>query len=203
MEKRRIGVFGGTFNPVHNGHINLVKNYRNMLSLDEIIVIPTNIPPHKANLNVIDSQDRIAMLNLAFEDEKYVSVSDIEIAAGGTSYTILTIEKLKETYPNDELFLLVGGDMFLCFESWREYKRILSLCTVCTAPRQKDEILKLIRYQEKIDPSRENSIILDSPVLELSSSEIREKITDKTFLRDFVPQKVFEYILKKGLYEND
>lgn len=203
MEKRRIGVFGGTFNPVHNGHINLVKNYRNMLSLDEIIVIPTNIPPHKANLNVIDSQDRIAMLNLAFEDEKYVSVSDIEIAAGGTSYTILTIEKLKETYPNDELFLLVGGDMFLCFESWREYKRILSLCTVCTAPRQKDEILKLIRYQEKIDPSRENTIILDSPVLELSSSEIREKITDKTFLRGFVPQKVFEYILKKGLYEND
>ena len=203
MEKRRIGVFGGTFNPVHNGHINLVKNYRNMLSLDEIIVIPTNIPPHKANLNVIDSQDRIAMLNLAFEDEKYVSVSDIEIAAGGTSYTILTIEKLKETYPNDELFLLVGGDMFLCFESWREYKRILSLCTVCTAPRQKDEILKLIRYQEKIDPSRENTIILDSPVLELSSSEIREKITDKTFLKGFVPRKVYEYILKKGLYEND
>lgn len=203
MEKRKIGVFGGTFNPVHNGHVNLVKNYRNMLSLDEIIVIPTNIPPHKANLNVISSQDRIEMLNLAFENEKYVSVSDIEIVAGGTSYTILTIEKLKKIYPDDELFLLIGGDMFLCFDSWREYKKILSLCKVCTAPRENDELEKLLEYQLKIDPLKERTIVLNSPVLQLSSSQIREKISDREALKTFVPEKVFEYIIKKGLYKND
>ena len=132
----KIGVFGGTFNPIHNGHIRLAELYHKELGLDKIIVIPTNIPPHKSAENVVSSVDRLNMLNLAFEQYPFVEISDIELNMSGKSYTVNTISALKEIYPNDDLYLIVGGDMFLCFESWREYKKILSMCTLCSAPRE-------------------------------------------------------------------
>ncbi len=200
--RRKIGIFGGTFNPVHNGHLRLAKMYYNELCLDEIIVIPTNIPPHKDVDNSISSEDRLHMLELAFKDLSYVTVSDIELRSEGKNYTILTLEKLLKIYPDDELFLIVGGDMFLCFEEWKEYKKILSSCTVCTAPREKGEIQKLLEYQNKIDPQKKCTIVLNAPVLELSSSEIRSKAAQKTGLKELVPEDVFEYIVEKGLYND-
>ncbi len=201
--KRKIGIFGGTFNPIHNGHIKLVETYFNELDLDEILVIPTNIPPHKTIDKVVSSKDRMEMLELAFGDFPYVTVSDIELLAGGKSYTILTLQRLLEIYPDDELFLIIGGDMFLCFEDWKEYKKIFSVCTVCTAPREQGEIKKLLAYQDKIDPQKRNTIVLNAPVLELSSSEIRSKAKKQKELENLVPKKVFEYIVKKGLYNDD
>ncbi len=199
----KIGVFGGTFNPVHNGHVRLAKLYLEKLELDKLIVIPTNIPPHKTVSNVVDSPDRLNMLRLAFEDFPNVEVSDIELKMSGKSYTVNTISALKELYPNDELYLIVGGDMFLCFESWREYKKILSMCTLCTAPREIGEFNALKEYQKKIDPDNNNTIILDADVLVLSSSEIREKIKNDADLDNLLPEKALEYINQKGLYKND
>ncbi len=199
----KIGVFGGTFNPVHNGHIHLAELYHKELGLDKIIVIPTNIPPHKAADNVVSSFDRVNMLKLAFEDHSFVEISDIELNMSGKSYTVNTISSLKKIYPSDELYLIVGGDMFLCFEGWREYKKILSMCTLCTAPREIGEFNALKEYQKKIDPENKNTIILDAEVLVLSSSEIREKIKNSAVLNDLLPEKVLEYINQKGLYKND
>ena len=202
-KERKIGVFGGTFNPIHNGHIKLAETYYKALDLDEVIVIPTAIPPHKAVNNEVSSQDRLEMVKLAFEGYPYVNVSDIEILAGGKSYTILTLKKLKELNPNSKFFLIIGGDMFLCFEEWKQYRDILSICTVCTAPREEGELLKLLEYQKRIDPQKQCTIVLDIPVLEVSSTEIRTKIENKQQLKSLVPVKVFEYIVKKGLYNND
>ncbi len=199
--ERKIGIFGGTFNPVHNGHIKLVKSYYNALNLDEILVIPTNIPPHKTAQNMVSTQDRLEMLSLAFKNLSYVSVSDIEIKSGGKSYTILTLNKLKKIYPKDKLYLIIGGDMFLCFEEWKRYKDIFSLCTVCTAPREYGELGKLLEYQNKIDPNKECTVVLDAPILELSSSEIRSKISDLNVLKKLVPETVFKFICEKGLYK--
>lgn len=201
--KQKIGIFGGTFNPVHNGHLQLVEVYYNALSLDKVLVIPTNIPPHKSAKEIASSEDRMNMLNLAFKDCPYVSVDDIELRAGGKSYTILTLEKLREIYPDDEFFLIIGGDMFLCFEEWKEYQKILSICTVCTAPRETGEIKKLVEYQKKLDPDKEKTIILDTPVLEVSSSEIRSKTFNQKQMENLVPKNVFQYIVQKGLYNND
>lgn len=201
--KRKIGVFGGTFNPIHNGHINLVESYYNELELDEILVIPTNIPPHKTVDSEVSSRDRLKMLELAFKEFPYVTVSDIELLAGGKSYTILTLQKLLEIYPDDKLFLIIGGDMFLCFEQWKEYKKILSICTVCTAPREQGELKKLLEYQNIIDPQKRHTIVLNAPILELSSSQIRSKAKNQKELHNLVPKKVFEYIVKKGLYNDD
>ena len=202
-KERKIGIFGGSFNPVHNGHIKLAKSYYDALELDELLVIPTNISPHKSVDKPTSAEDRVNMLQLAFKDMPYVTVSDIELKLGGKSYTVLTLAELKKLYPNDKLFLIVGGDMFLCFDKWFEYEKILSMCTVCTAPREKDEILKLLVFQDKLDPLREHTIVLDASVLEVSSSEIRSKIENKQELKNLVPQEVFEYIVEKGLYNND
>lgn len=202
-KERKIGIFGGSFNPVHNGHIKLAKTYYDALELDELLVIPSNIPPHKSVEKPTSAEDRMNMLRLAFRDVPYVTVSDIELRLGGKSYTVLTLTELKKLYPNDKLYLIVGGDMFLCFDTWREYEKILSMCTLCAAPREEGEILKLLAYQEKLDPSKEHTIVLDASVLEVSSSEIRSKLQNKQELKDLVPNEVFEYIVEKGLYNND
>jgi nicotinate-nucleotide adenylyltransferase len=199
----KIGVFGGTFNPVHNGHIRIAKLYFEKLGLDKLIVIPTNIPPHKTVSDMVDSADRLNMLRLAFEDCPNVEISDIEINISGKSYTVNTISALKELYPNDELYLIVGGDMFLCFESWKEYKKILSMCTLCTAPREVGEYAALKEYQLKLDPELKTTVILNSEVLVLSSSEIRKKIKNGAELGNLLPKKALEYINHKGLYKND
>ena len=199
----KIGVFGGTFNPIHNGHIKLLKLYYKELGLDKIIVIPTNIPPHKAAENVADSIDRLNMLNLAFCEFPYVEISDIELKMSGKSYTVNTLTELKKLYPEDELYLIVGGDMFLCFETWKDYEKILSMCTLCSAPREIGEYTALKECQKKLDPNKSSTILLDSEVLVLSSSEIREKIKTNSDLDKLIPQKVLEYINQKGLYKND
>ena len=199
----KIGVFGGTFNPIHNGHIKLLNLYYKELGLDKIIVIPTNIPPHKTAENVVNSADRINMVKLAFEDCPYVEVSDIELKMSGKSYTVNTITALKSIYPDDELYLIVGGDMFLCFDKWREYRKILSMCILCSAPREIGGYNALKDYQSKLDPEKKCTRLLDSEVLVLSSSEIREKIKSKIDLDNLLPKKVLEYINKKGLYKND
>ena len=199
----KIGVFGGTFNPIHNGHIKVLNLYHKELGLDKIIVIPTNIPPHKTAENVVDSTDRISMLSLAFEECPYVEISDIELKMSGKSYTVNTITALKSIYPDDELYLIVGGDMFLCFETWKDYKHILLMCTLCSAPREIGEYNALKEYQKKLDPEKSCTLLLDSEVLVLSSSEIREKIKSGIDLDSLLPQKVLEYINQKGLYKND
>lgn len=200
---RKIGVFGGSFNPVHNGHIRLAELYHKNLGLDKLIVIPANIPPHKTADNLVNSEDRLAMLTLAFEPISYAEISDIELKCSGTSYTVNTISALKEQYPEDELYLIVGGDMFLYFENWKDYKKILSMCTLCTAPREVGEYDKLVEYQKKIDPALQRTKILNTSVLVVSSSEIREKINSSNQIDNLIPQKVKQYIIEKGLYKNE
>lgn len=200
--RHRIGIFGGTFNPVHNGHIRLTEHYRKALHLDRLIVIPTNIPPHKTVQNMASAADRYEMLKLAFSPYQDVCVSDMELLAGGKSYTINTLTQLRLQYPQDELFLIIGGDMFLCFDAWREYRKILSMCRVCTAPREQGELEALLSYQKKIDPEEKCTLVLDAPVFVLSSSLIRHQVRDGEDISGLVPLKVERYILEKGLYQS-
>lgn len=199
-KKRKIGIFGGTFNPVHNGHIRLAEMFYNELKLDMILVIPTCIPPHKDVNFTVSSQDRWRMLKLAFEDYSWAVLSDIELKSNQKNYTIDTLNKLFKIYPDDEFYLIVGGDMFLSFETWKEYKKVLSVCKVCTAPREKEELDKLYNYQNVIDPEHKNTIILSAPILEISSTDIRDKIDS---FKNQIPFNVYKYILKNGLYKND
>ena len=121
----RTGIFGGTFNPIHNGHIKLARAYRSELELDRMLVIPTRIPPHKVSTELADGKDRLQMCRLAFAGQPEFEVSDIELCRTEPSYTVDTLEALHARWPEDELFLLTGSDMFLTFERWRRYREIL------------------------------------------------------------------------------
>lgn len=189
----KIGLFGGTFNPVHTGHVKLVENFKEKLNLDKVLVIPTAQPPHKEAKELVSSEDRINMLKLAFGS--LAEVSDIEISRGGKSYTVLTLEELKNFYKDDELYFLVGSDMLLSFRRWYRWEDILSMCTLCATDRNNEESCK------ETDPDFfEKIIFCDFEKTVVSSSEVREKLEKGEDVSHLVPEKVLNYIKEKGLY---
>lgn len=189
----KIGIFGGTFNPVHKGHVNLVKNFKEKLNLDKVLVIPTGTPPHKQAKELASSEDRINMCKLAFGN--LAEVSDIEIARGGKSYTVETLEALKEIYKDDDFYFLVGSDMLLSFKRWYRWEDILSMCTLCATDRNYEETCKDADgdFFEKI-------IFCDFDKTVVSSSEVRQKLTKGEDVSHLLPQEVEIYIKEKGLY---
>ncbi len=189
----KIGLFGGTFNPVHNGHVNLVKNFKEKLNLDKVLVIPTATPPHKQAKNLASAEDRINMCKLAFGS--MAEVSDIEISRGGRSYTVETLEELKKIYKEDDFYFLVGSDMLLSFKRWYRWEDILSMCTLCATDRNNEESCR------DADEDFFNKIIFcDFDKFVISSSEIREKINLKEDISSLIPKEVMDYINEKGLY---
>lgn len=189
----KIGLFGGTFNPVHNGHINLVKNFKEKLSLDKVLVIPTAVPPHKQAEGLVSSEDRLNMCRLAFGI--LAEVSDVEIARGGRSYTVETLEELKKIYKDDDLYFLVGSDMLLSFRRWYRWEDILTMCTLCATDRDNEETCR-----DADEDFFSKIIFCDFPKTVVSSSEVREKLSDGTDVSDLVPEEVVKYIREKGLY---
>lgn len=189
----KIGLFGGTFNPVHTGHVKLVENFKEKLGLDKVLVIPTAQPPHKEAKELVSAEDRINMCKMAFGS--LAEVSDIEISRGGKSYTVLTLEELKKIYKDDELYFLVGSDMLLSFKRWYRWEDILSMCTLCATDRNNEESCKEAEpdFFEKI-------IFCDFEKTVVSSSEVREKLERKEDVTHLIPEKVLNYIKEKGLY---
>lgn len=195
----KIGVFGGAFNPVHNGHIKLAISYINSLNLDKLIVIPTANPPHKSSKDLIDGKDRLYMLNLAFKDVDKVEVSDIEFKRQGKSYTFDTIAELKKIYKNAEFYLILGEDQFMSFDKWYKYDEILKEVTLCTAAREENMRDSLKEFSKKLLKDNQCYIADFDPIV-VSSSEIREKFKNNIDISFLIPKNVYNYIIEKGLY---
>ena len=196
----RIGIFGGAFNPVHNGHINLAKSYFESLSLDKLLIVPTANPPHKTAVGLASEDDRLNMLSLAFKDMDKVELSDIEFQREEKSYTYDTIKELRKIYPNDELFLIIGDDQFLSFDKWYKYKDLLSEVVLCTAAREENKREEIIDFAETLLSKNQNYFLADFEPVVVSSSEIREKIKKNEDISALVPAEVSEYVKDKGLY---
>lgn len=201
-DKLKIGIFGGAFNPVHNGHLNLAKHYLDELGLDKILFIPTNIPPHKSNEDFADREDRFNMLRLAIKPYDKFEVSDIEFKRDGKSYTYDTLLELKKIYKNAEFYLIIGADQLLHFDKWFKYKEILTLVTLCTSARENEaEKAQIIDFASSLNGLDINKFkLLASPVLKVSSSEIRNKIKSGEDFSNLVPEKVYDYIIKRRIY---
>lgn len=195
----RIGIFGGAFNPVHNGHICLAENYLNALSLDKILFIPTSVPPHKTAEYLAPGKDRINMLKSAVSGNDKFETTDIEFKRKGKSYSFDTITQLKKIYPLDELFLIVGSDQFFSFQSWYRADDILSMVTVVTAAREKNEYKALLDFKSQHD-NMKNTIVSNFSVIEVSSSEIRNKIKAGADISALVPEAAADYIKENKLY---
>lgn len=195
----RIGIFGGAFNPVHNGHICLAENYLNALSLDKILFIPTSVPPHKTAQHLASGKDRMNMLKSAVSGNDKFETTDIELMREGKSYSFDTITQLKKIYPLDELFLIVGSDQFFSFQSWYRADDILSMVTVVTAAREKNEYKALLDFKSQHD-NMKNTIVSNFSVIEVSSSEIRNKIKAGADISALVPKAAADYIKENKLY---
>ena len=147
----RLGIFGGTFNPPHMGHIRLVTAIADKLQLDRVLIIPASVPPHKHVLNLARSRDRFEMCRLSFEGDRRFSVSDTELLRVGKSYTYDTLCEIKKKYPDAELFLIVGSDMLATFDEWYRYHDILMMCTLCAGGDREDKIHRDPRFRGQLD----------------------------------------------------
>lgn len=195
----RIGVFGGTFNPVHSGHVRLANEFKAFLSLDRILVIPTCLPPHKTSDALISGDDRLEMCRLAFDDKSF-EVSDIELKRGGKSYSYDTLTYLHSLYPNSEFFFIMGTDMLLCFHKWYRYKDLLKLCTPCVAVRDDEHNLDELRQYVAEHEEMEKTIFSHMSAFPVSSTQLREKIANGEDTSGLLPPSVIKYIRDKGLY---
>lgn len=202
----KIGVFGGTFNPPHRGHERLVEALSRELGLDKVLIIPNKIPTHKRCDDLADNSDRLNMCKLAFHNPKF-SVSDMEITRDSDSYTIFTVNELKEKYPDDELYLIIGSDMFLMFHKWYKYREIIEKCTVCVASRDDSDSIHALRsyafsrlgiYIKELD----GKSIHISPLsaYKVSSEEIRRRIKCKEDVSELLEPEVIEYMESHRLY---
>lgn len=192
---KKTGIFGGAFNPVHNGHVRLAEEAVKQLKLRRLLIIPTYVSPHK-HTELLPYGDRAEMCRRAFGHIPGAEVSDIEVRLGGTSYTINTVRALKEMYPDEQLFLLIGGDMLFSFEKWYKYESLLKETKVCAVARDDDSLVDMMEYANEIGRVK----VLPTQAVTMSSTEVREAAAAGKDISGMVPAGVADYIREKGLY---
>ncbi len=199
---KRIGIIGGSYNPIHNGHLIIAERFREQLDLDLILFIPANISPFKVNntSDNIEAQHRLNMVRLACRSNKNFKVEEYELKYNRVSYTINTIKHLKNKYLNSELYLLIGEDQAIQFNKWNKWQEIIQLCKVCVAGRDlKGEMKSQI---DSIFACENNYKVIwvDSPLIEISSSDIRLRTKARKSITYLLPSSVRNYIEKNELY---
>lgn len=197
----RIGIFGGTFNPVHIGHIQAAKQALTALHLDRVLLIPDHIAPHKElPTGSPTPQQRLDMLRIAVQDYPGLEISDIELRREGVSYTYLTIQELKQLYPNDQLVLLMGTDMFTSFDSWRNPEEILknaSLGVFCRGDKKEKQAIAA--QTERMEAMGAQVELAHNDVIAISSTQMRRLLAFRC-AGSFLPEGVLEYIREYRLY---
>lgn len=200
----KTGVFGGAFNPPHNGHVNLAVEAAKQLKLRRLIIIPTFESPHKYTKPASFKQ-RMEMCESAFPKSIdlgngivcNVEVSDIESHMGGVSYTINTIRELKRREPSCRFYLLIGGDMLYSFDKWFKYESILKEAEVCAAARGGDSYSDMLEFANEMGRIK----VLPMDIVDISSTQVREAVANGGDISDLVPEGAARYIAENGLYK--
>lgn len=199
----RIGVYGGTFNPIHRGHLTAARAAADALGLEKVLLIPDNLPPHKElPAGSATGEDRLAMCRLTAGEVPGMEVLDLELRRSGPSYTSDTLAELHAQYPDDELWLLVGSDMFLSLQEWHEPERILSLAGIAAFHRTRgDETERFAQQKANLEQIYGARVaLLENPdVVEISSTELRAQLAQGRG-RNFLTEAVYGYVLRRGLY---
>lgn len=201
----RIGIYGGTFNPIHLGHMEAARCAAERLRLDKLCMIPTGVPPHKRLEDAPSSRDRLEMARLgaeAIEAPCEVEVLDLELRREGKSYTVDTLRELKRKLRGDRLFLLLGTDMFLSFQTWREPEEIAGMCTLCAFSREEAGGNGLLESQKRYleqAMGADVKIVRLPQIIDISSTQLRGQLACGEG-RAFLAPAVYGYILREGLY---
>ncbi len=196
----KIGIYGGTFDPPHKGHTLAASDAAGALGLDRLLVIPTAQPPHKElKAGSADAQQRLEMTRLAMAGVPCAEISDMEITRGGRSYTVDTLSQIRNIYPTDTVYLIMGTDMFLGIEKWYRFKDILSSCTLCALSREGDgaDIERFAGYLEKTYSAR-CRVVKNRP-FEVSSTQVREALP-RRMGEEYLDENVYSFIVRHRLY---
>lgn len=212
----RIGILGGTFNPIHNAHLRIAEEVRDRLGLEQVMFVPAASPPHKLLAGELSFEVRYEMVKLAIADNPFFTISDIEGERGGTSYSIHTLQELHHKFPHDIFFFIIGSDSFLDIGSWKEYAGIFNLCNLVVVARPGavadplDAALPVAiagefsyhQAEKRLAHSSGHSVYsITGTLLDISSSEIRQLARQGRSIRYLVPPLVEQYIKEQRIYD--
>ena len=199
MEK--IGIYGGTFNPPHMGHVHAARYAIGALCLDKLLIVPSNIPPHKELSGESPTpQQRYSMLQMTFAGEEKTEICDAELRRGGISYTYDTVAQIKESYPQAEITLLVGTDMLLSFDRWYRYKELLHQVRLAVFYRgDKEEKSRILQEKEKLEALGGKVILMENPVIPISSTQLRRMMAFGC-AEAYLPEAIWRYVRDNDLY---
>ena len=201
-QRKKMGIMGGAFDPIHYGHLLIAENAAAQYGLDEVVFMPTGVSPHKEKQHITDPAHRCEMTRLAIADNPRFSLSTLEIRSEGTDYTYRTLETLKKLYPDKELYFIMGGDSLKEFETWKNPDRILKAANLLAAIRDNVEGEAFRQQMEHLKQTfrTEGIYSLSTPNFTVSSRKIRSLVQQGQTIRYMVPEPVRIYIKEHGLY---
>jgi len=196
----RLGIFGGTFDPPHLGHLILACEARAQLGLTRLLWVLTPSPPHKPNQPISALADRLAMLRLALQDEPAFELSTLEMERPGPHYTLDTLRRLAPQHPGRELILLLGGDSLRDLPTWHRAPDLVAECRQIGVMRRPGDAIDLAALEAHLPGLASRVVFIDAPLLEISSREIRRRVAEGLPFRYYLLPSVYEYIVRHGLY---
>lgn len=198
-------ILGGSFNPIHNGHLMMAQSAHEQFGLDDIVVMPNKTTYYKENLAFVSDEHRMNMIRLAIEGKSYLSLSDMEIKRGGVTHTIDTVREYKSMYPDIDLYFIIGGDSLEWIDRWVEADELLDSMTFLSAVRGETDIRRSKEIIERIkkEHPRSNIELLNMKQCAISSSDIRKKISIGEDVREMLPVNVYRYIMEHELYNGE
>lgn len=199
--KRKIGLMGGTFNPIHYGHLLIAENAYEQFKLDEVIFMPTGNSPHKDERQILGAKERIDMIRLAIAGNPHFSYSDYEVRKEGISYTYLTLQEFHERHADADLYFIMGADSLAYFGSWRNPEEISRLSTILAAVRDGLDMEELLPMRELLRKKYGTKIgFISTPNFSVSSQIIRQRISGRHSVRYLVPDEVEDYVRRHDIY---
>lgn len=201
LTRNKVGILGGTFDPIHTGHLILAEAAYESFSLDYVLIMPNGNPPHKAGQVNATMEQRTRMAELAVADNLHLKVSDFEKTPQDYHYTYETLEFLKKEHPDTDYYFILGADSLVHFHTWMEPRRICEACSILAATRdhmESEELTARIRELSRVFGA--HIYPMETPNIDISSNMIRERVRTGRSIRYYVPEAVEEYIYKKGLY---
>lgn len=198
----RVGVIGGTFDPIHIGHLIIAEEARVRLNLEKVVFVPAGLPPHKMENHVSPAEHRLEMVKLAIADNPYFSLSLVDVERFGPSFTVETIELLRQEWgPQAEIFFIMGQDSLVDILTWHKPQRLINLCRIVALSRPGFRV-DMEELEKSLQGASSRIILLNSPEVAISSTDIQRRVREGLPIKYQVPEAVEEYIYKHGLYRD-